>query len=368
MMDDDFPYKNLDPAMVSAIRARYIALKSYRATFVRRSYRIHNAPEFDLRSLRFGPYRAPCVMLLCAADYERYNLISDWFIERHRIRAYRGDDPAKESVYDYWGANRERIRAICDARSDGDDLVARNHCAREIVYENKMEVGTFRPTVAVGIIQMMRAILCEHCEYILNPCAGWGDRLIGVTAAGGVQGMVDVDPNPDLGAEYERMMTWIREIDPAQTFDRKYFAQPFEDVTDDVLRGAVAQLSGARDGVGFRQDYDLALIAPPYFDLEVYVPGNASQSIERYNTFEKWYSEFLIPLVLKCGRLLRRGGVVALIINQAPAAREDEGARFLQRMLRDISRKLRYIGVISYAEERGKYLRSPQPIWIWQRE
>lgn len=395
---DDFPYKNKDPSMRASIGERFRALMHYVPRFMvmTRSYTIANAPDMsNAIDLRFAPVRAPMIMALHARDYEKYNLISDYFIEYLRIRAYRGDDPSRESLYDYWRTNRARITEGAREYDVGD--------ARETLYREKMEVGTFRPTVVIGIFELARKYVFERArdrravEWVLNPCAGWGDRLIGAMAYG-VRGIVDVDPNQDLGPEYERIEMWAREqrtyqqqsapreqcahhqrnsrehaVDGAIT-RRRYFAQPFEDVPESALREALRDIGCERG------EFDLALIAPPYFDLEVYVPGSASQSVERYPTFAQWYSNFLIPLIFKSGRVLRKGGVIALIINQAPDARTNESARFLRSMIHDVGMGakdyLHYLGVVSYAEVRTRvinekthdlHIRSPQPIWLWKK-
>jgi hypothetical protein len=416
---DDFPYKRLRPEMAREIETRFRALAGYRPTFRALAYTIKNAPEMALAQLRFcfAGARDPLIMVLAAEDYARYNLISDYFIEKYRVRAVRGDDPARESVWDYWRANRDDImaRARKNAR-------AVTHAAREIIYREKMEVGTFRPTVACGIIWLLRARMSARCDWILNPCAGWGDRLIGFMAAG-ARGSVDIDPNAELGAEYPRMREWCREqllracaegtdgageqllracaegTDGAgeqsrasdHRFQHTYFAQPFEDVPREEILGALARMRGAYDGAEVaveiaRDDgFDLALIAPPYFDLEIYVPNDTArtQSVSRYTSFEEWYARFLLVALRKCGSLLRIGGVLALIINQSPPPGAVAGKaihhKFLQRMIGDMARgagdaRLRYLGVISYAEILSRAagdnprVRSPQPIWIWQRE
>lgn len=399
--DDDFPYKNRDPSMLASIGERFLALMHYVPRFIHMatSYTIANAPNMsNAVDLRFAPTRTPMIMALHTRDYEKYNLISDYFIEHLRVRAYRSDDPSRESLYDYWRTNRARITKGSREYDVGD--------ARETLYREKMEVGTFRPTVAIGIFELARKYVFgrEHgsrraVEWVLNPCAGWGDRLISAMAYG-VRGIIDVDPNIALGPEYDRIEKWARAIrlqhdethrvasdsrtttlsHPSRCCSntvtrRKYFAQPFEDVSESALRESLRDI-GCECG-----EFDLAIIAPPYFDLEVYAPGSASQSVERYPTFARWYSEFLIPLILKSGRVLRVGGVLALIINQAPDARTNESARFLRRMIHDVDtsvspRYLQYLGVVSYAEVRscttsGKLhdlsIRSPQPIWLWKK-
>ena len=42
--------------------------------------------------------------------------------------------------------------------------------------------------------------------------------------------------------------------------------------------------------------YDMCLTSPPYYDLEVY-SHEESQSIKRYNTYEKWLNEFIKPVI-----------------------------------------------------------------------
>lgn len=378
---DDFPYKRENSDMKREIERRFINLTTYQPTFRSMRYRINNAPEFTQAQLRF--HNAPLLMVFDASDYEKYNLISDYFIEQHRIRAYRGDDPKHESVFDYWCAHRAEIHAACS----GD-----RHCMREMIYKNKMEVGTFRPTVAVGLAQMMRTRHHTTCDWVLNPCAGWGDRLLGFMAAK-CKGSVDIDPNTELGAEYPKMREWAQDMlrvynprSEARQFKHTYIPRPFEDIPNEELLGALdAMRAPERDttrdtssGISREpaQGFDLVLIAPPYFDLEVYVPDDraGTQSISRYRTFEEWYQKFLIANLKKCGDLLRKGGLLALIINQTPAARTDEKERFLLRMIRDVTRagsdnhaRLRYLGVISYAEVSRAHVRSPQPIWLWTR-
>lgn len=432
-MADDFPYKRLCGDMLADIGRRFIALSHWRPTFRKMNYRINNAPELQIKNLRFcfAGQCDPTIMTLKASDYEDYNLISDYFIEQYRIRAIRGDDPKKESVYDYWRAHRAELLETCSNGSKAEKL----HCARELIYKYKMEVGTFRPTIAAGLVWMVRNLFGTPCNYVLDPCAGWGDRLIGIMASN-VRGSVHVDPNPDLGAEYARIEQWARKTasrndqeaagssgPPLDLTDyrREYFASPFEDIPRDDLLQALLRVRGTT-GEGVKRaprqssngpngpngpngsngpngpngtngspsfiarddGFDLTIIAPPYFDLEIYVPNDVTgtQSITRFKTWEEWYEKFLIASLAKCASVLRVGGILALIINEPP---DRSSPRFLARLGGDVIRaarsyhtsgqdlrqiQMRYLGVISYAEfnEQKHHIRSPQPIWLWMRE
>lgn len=403
---DDFPYKNKDAKMRDEISARFRAILEWRPEFEVVRYSILNAPELGDAKLRFvfGGKNDPRIMVFRASDYDKYNLITDYFIEHIRIRATRGDDDTHESVYDYWLANRDALRREWRARHSRSSRAPRgraslltglrppganaseNFFLRERIYERKLEVGTFRPLVAAGLVWFVRNVIGTTCQYVLDPCAGWGDRLIGFLASG-IQGSVHVDPNPELGAEYTRMFDWARELEPEllRNYRREYFQKPFEDVPIGDLRAALTKV-----GCTNIEGCDLVLMAPPYFDVEIYVPNDPDglQSITRYRTWEDWYSRFLLTCVARAASVLRPGGIFALIINQPPAARntQDNAAhvRFLDQMTRDISGtrlqtlvrehatsvKMRYLGVISYAEHDKKEAppRSPQPIWLWLRE
>jgi len=384
----EFPYKRRYGNMREKICQRFHRLATqWRTRFVVKPYKINNAPDFTAAMLHFRAppgadslftrtfpqtrgNGAPVILKLSSRDYEDYNLISDYFIEQHRITAFRGDDPARESVLDYWNANARRIRttaelAIPRGIANREEKVIER--MREIIWQQKMEVGTFRPTIAVSIVQLMRDYFGEQCEHILVPCAGWGDRLIGFAAIG-LETLVDVDPNERLAGEYERMMEWTHECMPGARLikHRTYFCAPFEDIADRDLLNAI-------HGASY---FDLVLCAPPYFDIEIYTLDE-TQSIMRYNTFEKWFTNFLLVIIRKGAMLLRTGGIYALIINQSTKARTDPRERFLSRMIRECERFtddsggriMEYMGVISYAEvnEQNGTLRSPQPIWLWRR-
>lgn len=369
--DDDFPYKRLYGNMENVICERFMRLCSWIAPFVITQYHINNAPELTRAQLRFSfpreyshtdsPLRNRLsipnfvIMALKSGDYEKLNLISDFFIEHLRIRAYRSDDPQHQSVADYWRANRDRIRA-----NTGNIL---EHM-RENIYHHKIEVGTFRPTVATGIVQLLRYQFGTNCNTILNPCAGWGDRLIGIAAAGHITGgLVDVDPNRELCVIYPQILNWTEKCTGKHEIaNYKCICSPFEDIAPDTLRAIIREWSVSDDG------FDLVMCDPPYFDLEIYDPNDPTQSTARYKTFDEWYDKFLLTTAQNSCAVLRKGGVFALIINQ-----QYKGRKFLQKMVNDITAttraNMRYLGVISYAEINNSSIppRSPQPIWLWLR-
>jgi hypothetical protein len=412
--NDDFPYKRLDPHMRADIDERFAALRRWRANWVHSNYRINNVPEMRGTRLRFAPTMGPLIMALTGHDYSAQDLISDYFIEDLRVRAIRGE----QSAYDYWREHahsapqpslQQRLSTVSASASTSlppsyaDKYNLANlprHVAREAIWHNIMEVGNFRPTVAVGIVQLVRDVIGRPCDYALDPCAGWGDRLIGFAAAG-VSALIDVDPNQDLGPRYAQIEEWLHQ--QGSPIKRTYFARPFEDIPPGDLINALNALVPIPDGVHLqpsapferaqspRRLFDLVVIDPPYFDLEVYVPHDAdgTQSITRYPTFDKWFDHFLMKCASNSARVLHPGGILAIIVNNIRERPSRDSAassaaaglhivrggsgkeHFMDRMIKHITYNMgmHYLGVVSYAEidAHGEY-RSPQPIWLWEKK
>ena len=99
---------------------------------------------------------------------------------------------------------------------------------------------------------------------ILDPCAGWGDRLVGALATPGVVRYLGFDPNPALVGPHREIIEALGCLSPACTADAggvagvasafRVVAAPFED----------GVIDGGPEG------FNLVLTSPPYFDLEKY--------------------------------------------------------------------------------------------------
>lgn len=252
--------------------------------------------------------------------YEKYDLISDAFIEDLRLQAHRVYKKnfisqvvlpgkitvtinSKESVYDFFAREKDRIMESAKylEKHPGEiELVPgiKNklmYYAREIIYNVIGEVGTFRPSLMYLFVRFISA------KKVLDPCAGWGDRLIGAMAAK-VDTYVSVDPQTPLHIRYDQIWNYFRKctgLPLTETF--KHFDSAFEDMQDSEL-----------EKYG---PYDLVLTSPPYFDLEVY-SDDSRQSIVRYKDLETWYHKFLIPLVVKSAKFVRSGGLVVISISE----------------------------------------------------
>lgn len=124
---------------------------------------------------------------------------------------------------------------------------------------------------------------------ILDPCHGWGGRLVGALMAD-VGLYVGVDPSDEANAGVRKTADAYLPYSPQS--EVQLFKQPFEDV----------DLSG--------REFDFALTSPPYFDVEQY--HGQEQAHIRYPEYDKWVDGFYRPLINKVFLLLKSGAVFCL--------------------------------------------------------
>ena len=191
-----FPWKK---SYISSdeIIARFERLKKYKPRFTTKQFKVRNLDEFDRLDLSYyGDEEVNQKLLEYALDdYQLYNEISDYFIEEVRSQAKRNDEEL--NMLDYWIENEEQI--VDTAKSEYDDYDKNpNYYLRETLFSMYHEVGTFRPTNLVSIIDLFEP------KSILDPYSGWGDRMIASMARG--VDYTGVDPNTDLHSGYEEMI------------------------------------------------------------------------------------------------------------------------------------------------------------------
>ena len=135
-------------------------------------------------------------------------------------------------------------------------------------------VTKYRAVTAKAIVRYFGA------RRVLDPCVGWGGRLLGSLAAGA--SYTGCEPDPKTAASLRAILA-----DPA-------------------LLGANATiLETPVETAALTGPFDLVLTSPPYYNLELYnVPLP-------FATWDTWVQGWLKPVILKCLGLLRPGGVSA---------------------------------------------------------
>ncbi|MCK9609194.1 MAG: hypothetical protein M0R33_22390 [Methylomonas sp.] len=350
----DFPLRHTYISQ-SEIRAKFEALRRVSPQFdiLPTPYYIKAIPDLDVRFFDPVTGKSNFVILVVGAnDFLDYGVIVDWFTEPQRIRArMSGEKQTPLESYlsrDDYFKRKATSAAMHDPAMRGQKFV---FVLREIIYRDAArEVSTFRVNVMAAMIRRFSA------RRILDPCAGWGSRLLGAIAED-VDYYCGVDPNAELHPAYREMIDFFSRDSLRGHYDM--ICAPFE----------TAQLPDAC------KDVDLVITSPPYFDYEIY-SSDPQQSIIAHSGFEAWYNDFLIPLFRKSVTCAKIGGIIAIIISDPLPNPNSRGCRepFVQRMIADFNRQYnaRYLGVIAYAEKsiknRQSIYRSPQPIFIWQKK
>ena len=141
----------------------------------------------------------------------------------------------------------------------------------------------FAPIVAHKLCR--RYDLKEYSQ-VLDPCAGWGGRMLGVSTL--VNNYTCYDPSTKTINGLIELGNFIKNLRP--NFTATLFNQPYEDSDE------------------FPGYYDFAITSPPYYDTEKY-SNEETNSLNRYNSYDEWCSGFYFPLIDKTMRQLKPNAV-----------------------------------------------------------
>lgn len=128
---------------------------------------------------------------------------------------------------------------------------------------------------------------------VIDPSAGWGDRMIAAIAAGDfVAEYHGYDPNEDLREPYAALMNQLD-----HTKKCRFFCEPFEKA--DVKRNY----------------YDLGVTSPPYFDLEDYSEAKTQSISGDRKNYPRWLKEFYEPYLNNLVAAIKPGGKIIIYVS-----------------------------------------------------
>ena len=189
------------------------------------------------------------------------------------------------SFWEVWQEQKQLSKVILASADPNEE---KWRCRHEFGYKI---ATTFMPPYAKAIYEHFNA------QSVLDPCAGWGDRLIGAAASSCVKKYVCFDPNRSLRPGYAKLMelfghSAIKLDDEHIHFSNNFqcHAQPFE-------VGALELES---------ESFDLVFTSPPFFEYEMYTPSNPK--------YTNWLEEFYTPLFIQACRCVKDGGHVCIHI------------------------------------------------------
>jgi len=119
---------------------------------------------------------------------------------------------------------------------------------------------------------------------VVDPCCGWGGRLLGTVAAG--NNYIGFEPNVETFGYLKQLVDFLG--------IHKYVTL-YNDVAENV------------DKYDFPLA-DVVLTSPPYFDLEIY-SNEDTQSHQSFTCYEEWVDGWLKVVILKFGERLHADGV-----------------------------------------------------------
>ena len=140
-------------------------------------------------------------------------------------------------------------------------------------------VSQFRPLIAKTLFETLGV------KRILDPCCGWGDRLVGAMATKSVETYIGIDSNTDMKDSYETM---VRDLNTDK--DIQIILKPCEQVDFSVL------------------EYDCVFTSPPYYNKETY------KNSPTYTSYNDWVNIFLKPMLEKSFNHLKENGYICINI------------------------------------------------------
>ena len=156
-------------------------------------------------------------------------------------------------------------------------------------YQNIQYINEFPPFIARTVYQTYGRT--KDKLKVLDPCAGWGGRMIGCASLLNTE-YTACDPSTQTYEGLLKLGEWLQTLQP--TFKFNVHKVPYEDFES-------------------VETYDIALTSPPYYNTEHY-SDEPTNSLNRYDTFEKWVEGFYKPLILNTVKRIKDDGVFILNI------------------------------------------------------
>lgn len=126
---------------------------------------------------------------------------------------------------------------------------------------------------------------------VLDPCIGWGGRMLGALAAGPTVCYIGCEPDPRTFAGLNNILADLPS--DANATPRTHLFQAPAEVAIPALPATTT--------------VDMVLTSPPYYNLEVYHTAE-TQSTVAHSSWEDWRDNWLRPVILAClGRLRPTG-------------------------------------------------------------
>lgn len=155
------------------------------------------------------------------------------------------------------------------------------------IYHGNRTPSNFKPSVMKGLVDLYAPIEGK----VLDPCAGFGGRLLGAVCSPKNVSYTGIEPSPQTIEGLQALRSQL------------------------VVDGGIAPtrmtlIQGVAEEMDFESIYDLVMTSPPYGDLEQYIGGDQS-----FLYGAEWEARFYEPLIANSYRALKVGGHLVLNVN-----------------------------------------------------
>lgn len=138
---------------------------------------------------------------------------------------------------------------------------------------------------------------------ILTPVLSWGSYLIAFMHTSGWDHYVGIDVMPSICEKVNFLAEYYHDLPETESEKKvELYCQPSELLAKDP--------SFMKK---YRNYFDLVLICPPYYDMEIYHEGQ--QSIDLYPSYEEWLEKYWYQTCKMAYHTCQKGGTYAVIMN-----------------------------------------------------
>lgn len=178
-----------------------------------------------------------------------------------------------ESFKNFW--SKEDLQKVLKWNRSSHSTPYMSEIRRGVYFCNGLTKNTmYRPHMA--------KMICDYYKpnSVLDPCSGWGGRLLGSIASGATY--TGFETNPETYDNLKKLINFLG------------------------IKNATIYNVGS-ENIEFDGGFDLVITSPPYFDLEIY-SDDKEQSENKYSTYNDWVTYWLNPVVEKSILSLNKGG------------------------------------------------------------
>lgn len=207
----------------------------------------------------------------------RFSTIGRKVADSHQQRArWNTSHPFSPSPSDRWRDEAYLLRGLTRLRRRG--VERDNASLRRWLLADGATAAQFPPTAAKAVYSLTKATA------VLDPCAGWGDRLCAALACDSIRSYIGLDTNPEVHPGYASLLAYAG-LDKHVTM----LPTPFESYNPQA-------------------PVDLVFTSPPYFNLELYAGRDP------YPSLDAWTAH-MAQLIRLAEKALRTGGHLAIALS-----------------------------------------------------